>query len=286
MSNKIPCGGFYLDDMLNVNDSGELSIKGGTPYQQLVTDGNGNTQWEDRLAYITTEEQVIFSQENIAFVEQNGMYFSSESIIPTTDINVGANYRVNFDGESYNCVAYKPDAVSSFAVNPGQNVGRILIGNGLLLGLGVDTGEPFLISYSSASSEIVVGTLLTNPTHTVSVTGVVETVHKIPEKFLSKGFIVNIVGEEPDGTGNTYLLFDKTDEEINNALNNGSTVKLNYYGLNIQYDSDPDMFWGVFPNQVGGNGIITKLAVVSVKKGANGWFPQETYITASTNSAS
>ena len=51
MSNKIPCGGFYLDDMLNVNDNGELSINGGTPYQQLATDGSGNTQWEDRLAY-------------------------------------------------------------------------------------------------------------------------------------------------------------------------------------------------------------------------------------------
>ena len=51
MSNKIPCGGFYLDDMLNVNDNGELSINGGTPYQQLVTDGSGNTKWEDRLAY-------------------------------------------------------------------------------------------------------------------------------------------------------------------------------------------------------------------------------------------
>ena len=49
MSNKIPCGGFYLDDMLNVNDSGELSIKGGTPYQQLVTDGDGNTRWEDKI---------------------------------------------------------------------------------------------------------------------------------------------------------------------------------------------------------------------------------------------
>ena len=48
MSNKIPCGGFYLDDMLNVNESGELSINGGTPYQQLVTDGAGNTKWEDK----------------------------------------------------------------------------------------------------------------------------------------------------------------------------------------------------------------------------------------------
>ena len=55
MSNKIPCGGFYLDDMLSVNDSGELSIKGGLPYQQLVTDENGNTKWEDRLAYEYTE---------------------------------------------------------------------------------------------------------------------------------------------------------------------------------------------------------------------------------------
>ena len=51
MSNKIPCGGFYLDNMLNVNENGELSINGGTPYQQLVTDGEGNTKWEDRLAY-------------------------------------------------------------------------------------------------------------------------------------------------------------------------------------------------------------------------------------------
>lgn len=49
LRNKIPCGGFYLDDMLNVNDSGELSIKGGTPYQQLVTDGDGNTRWENKM---------------------------------------------------------------------------------------------------------------------------------------------------------------------------------------------------------------------------------------------
>ena len=48
MSNKIPCGGFYLDDTLNVNESGELSIKGGTPYQQLVTDADGNAKWEDK----------------------------------------------------------------------------------------------------------------------------------------------------------------------------------------------------------------------------------------------
>lgn len=51
MSNKIPCGGFYLDDMLNVNDNGELSIKGGAPYQQLVTDGTGTAMWEQMPAF-------------------------------------------------------------------------------------------------------------------------------------------------------------------------------------------------------------------------------------------
>ena len=51
MKTKIPCGGFYLDNMLNVNGNGELSINGGTPYQQLVTDGKGGAKWEDRLAY-------------------------------------------------------------------------------------------------------------------------------------------------------------------------------------------------------------------------------------------
>ena len=68
MSNKIPCGGFYLDDMLNVNDSGELSINGGTPYQQLVTDGSGNTKWEDRLAY-DDSRVVVNAGEGMQYVK-------------------------------------------------------------------------------------------------------------------------------------------------------------------------------------------------------------------------
>ena len=69
MSNKIPCGGFYLDDMLNVNDSGELSIKGGTPYQYLVTDGSGNTKWEDRLAYEGDSRLVVDAGEGVQLVK-------------------------------------------------------------------------------------------------------------------------------------------------------------------------------------------------------------------------
>lgn len=51
MNNKIPCGGFYLSDMLGVDENGKLGINGGEPYKSLVTDGNGGVKWEDRLAY-------------------------------------------------------------------------------------------------------------------------------------------------------------------------------------------------------------------------------------------
>ena len=53
---KIPCGGFKLDNnFLGMNENDELSLVGGgsegKAYQYLVTDGDGNAKWEDRLAY-------------------------------------------------------------------------------------------------------------------------------------------------------------------------------------------------------------------------------------------
>lgn len=52
---KVPCGGFKLDNnFLGMNENDELSLTGGSEgkaYQYLVTDGEGNTVWEDRLAY-------------------------------------------------------------------------------------------------------------------------------------------------------------------------------------------------------------------------------------------
>ena len=49
---KVPCGGFKLDEnFLGMNENDELSLVGGgegefdLPYQQLVTDGNGEVKW-------------------------------------------------------------------------------------------------------------------------------------------------------------------------------------------------------------------------------------------------
>ena len=52
---KVPCGGFKLDNnFLGMNENDELSLTGGgegKAYQYVVTDGDGNAKWEDRLAY-------------------------------------------------------------------------------------------------------------------------------------------------------------------------------------------------------------------------------------------
>ena len=55
MSFKIPCGGFKLDEnSFSLDENGVLNVSGGglpsggTPYQQFVTDGNGNARWEDK----------------------------------------------------------------------------------------------------------------------------------------------------------------------------------------------------------------------------------------------
>ena len=52
---KVPCGGFKLDEnLLGMNENDELSLTGGgegKTYQYVVTDGEGNVKWEDRLAY-------------------------------------------------------------------------------------------------------------------------------------------------------------------------------------------------------------------------------------------
>lgn len=72
MSKKIPCGGFYLDDMLSVDENGKLGVNGGEPYKQLVTDGDGNPKWEDRLAYDDSRTVVnIFETLNTVKVSDN-----------------------------------------------------------------------------------------------------------------------------------------------------------------------------------------------------------------------
>ena len=252
---KILGGGFMLGKGLVLSEGGKtLNVSGGglpsggTPYQQLVTDGNGKTKWEDRLAYETDPVLTeILPEQNFTGTKQ--------MLTGGSKLSIGQTYTVKFDNTEYECICVDLDGI-------------LAIGNAAIVGMGSDTGEPCILGYNGEQLYIYVSD--ETSTHTVSVSGFASTIKKIDEKFLSKGLIVNIVGEESDESGNTCLLFDKTDDEIKNALSNGSTVKLNYYGDNVQYDLNNGMFCGGFPHTTGTDGI-TNLTVVYVRKHVSGW---------------
>lgn len=124
---------------------------GGTPYQQLVTDGNGNMKWEDRLAYENTVN-IIDNQE---FVFDN-----KPIIIGSGDFVIGETYKVFFDTTEYSCECVEMNGVT-------------LIGS-------VDFSDyPFVFALKNGQ---IMGMVQNSGTHTIGVIG--KSVNRIPEKFL------------------------------------------------------------------------------------------------------
>ena len=262
MSFKIPCGGFKLDEeSFSLDENDVLSIPKPLTYDYMP----------EGYPSKSVETVTLMEEQEVAFSDKGGGTFGATSPV-ILDVKLGDNLTVVWDGVSYNVTVKTPEGAPS---------GALAFGN---LGLveGRDT-EDYPFAYVMSGSMAHWAAADTSPNHTIGVKTTKEVITPMAEEFLRKDVIVNIVGEEQDSTGKTYLLFDKTDEEINNALNNGSTVKLNYYGDNLQYDLNNEMFWGVIPHTYGSDGI-KKLAVVSVGNLADGWYPEKTYITASKTS--
>ena len=95
MSFKIPCGGFYLSDTLGVDQNGRLGVNGGEPYKSLVTDGEGNAKWEDRLAYEEVKKYSLPYDTNgleSAQIGPNLYYKVSDDLPDPNDVIQGAIY--------------------------------------------------------------------------------------------------------------------------------------------------------------------------------------------------
>lgn len=143
---------------------------GGTPYQQLVTDGDGNAKWEDRLCYETEPVLTeIVPEETVAFSDMEGLMAASW---PSTFNPVyGSIYTVKIDGNAYNCACTR--------VGPGD--GLPVLGNLSLAELGEDTGEPFIMLYQGswlfASADSA-------SEHTISISETLVRILKIDEKYL------------------------------------------------------------------------------------------------------
>ena len=121
---------------INVDNRGVLKPNstvpsGSAPYKQLVTDGEGNVQWEDRLVYAVKANELIAEQTITTY--ESGAYGYTAKLNGSLRLEEGKIYFVNFDGKDYECVAwFHPDWDA------------ICIGNGSIIGADRGNSEPFV----------------------------------------------------------------------------------------------------------------------------------------------
>ena len=112
-------------------------------------------------------ETVLVEESTVSFGDSGqGFYFAVFQ--STFEATVGETYKVYWDGAAYECTCV--DFNSGYA-----------IGNLSILGLGSDTGEPFLIPFGA---EPIIATTDTAASHTISISGLSVEVVKIDEKYL------------------------------------------------------------------------------------------------------
>ena len=113
-------------------------------------------------------ENVLVEESTVSFAENRGLYMAQ---FPSTfEATVGETYKVSWDGAAYesSCVVFS---------------GMTIIGNLSLMGYGSDTGEPFIMNVENGK-RIHIATADTSASHTISISGYIESVVKINPKYL------------------------------------------------------------------------------------------------------
>ena len=116
-------------------------------------------------------ETVLVEESIISFADQgNGSY--GAQVQSAFEATVGETYKVSWDGTVYECTCV---AVSEPPL--------LFIGNLSIMGMGSDTGEPFIIGVLNGEG-FQIATTDTSASHTISINGLVQEVVKIDEKYL------------------------------------------------------------------------------------------------------
>ena len=216
MNNKIPCGGFYLSDTLGVDENGQLGVNGGEPYKSLVTDGDGNVKWEDRLAYDNKESAsfALCTSGYASFPDGRGYYDvpdemwklllnENATIIDEVSGAVMMDRRVN---ESNGVVSYSTGGSSG------------------VIELCVSTIYKQAYLFDTRLPDATIG----KERHTV--TASIGDIKQIDQKFIPPQTVyVNATGgNDANGDGSliTDVALDKTYDEIYALLKRGVDVKI------------------------------------------------------------
>ena len=113
-------------------------------------------------------ETVLVEESTVSFAADGPVYMGQ---LPSTfEATVGETYKVSWDGTAYECTCVIVSGLPAF-------------GNLSIMGIGSDTGEPFLMAVDNGQV-IAIGTADTSASHTVSISGLVPEVVKIDKKYL------------------------------------------------------------------------------------------------------
>ena len=158
---------------------------------------------KNRPFYTAYVETVLVEESTVSFnANDAGVYTANlgNRFLPT----FGETYKVSWDGTTYECACI-------------DYMGATVIGNLSIMGAGPDTGEPFVIAVNK-SGLISIFTADTSASHTISISGDVESAVKIDRKYLPKAAVITY-----DSSSGTYSS-DLTVEELYEILSDGKQV--------------------------------------------------------------
>ena len=159
----------------------------GSANKQLVTDGEGNTKWEDRICYTTDPvETVLLEEQTVTITGEDEEFY--EALEGYLLLEEGKTYTVNFNGASYECVAWYH-----------ENFGLMCIGNGSLREDDVHNSEdPFCVD-SEDGTDIYLTTGMAG-TYTIKIS--ILQSHDIQ---INQKYIPNYVTDEEKNIWNTSM---------------------------------------------------------------------------------
>ena len=151
------------------------------------TDTTADDYIKNKTHWSESVEVTLFN-DSLTFTENNGMY----RYITVCDFLIEDNktYTVIFDDVEYTCTSVLMNLENSVTI----------IGNLSLTGMDNDTGEPFLIITQIAGNGdyvLVIGTTLTETTHSVIIKTINETIHKLDTKYLKMDDSLSVTSINP-----------------------------------------------------------------------------------------
>lgn len=167
-------------------------------------------------------ETVLVEESTVSFQKQGSLYMAG--LESTFEATTGETYKVHWDGTIYECICKDFEGLKG-------------IGNPSIINRGSDTGEPFLMCIIDGMA-IEIATADTSASHTVSISGFVQEVVKIDEKYLPENLatkldvdeklgncIKTVNGTAPDASGNVEVQTISEDALSTNQYGNVIIVK-------------------------------------------------------------